>query len=98
MLEANIKRGHVRVEMKGYKRYRVSSQRFSNKPMNVEFVVVLDTHKASDVSIDELHHSVTAKETSVLNGHKEYATQKQVQLALFEGAREEYVTEASAQN
>lgn len=98
MLEANIKRGHVRVEMKGYKRYRVSSQRFSNKPMNVEFVVVLDTHKASDVSIDELHHSVTAKETSVLNGHKEYATQKQVQLALFEGSREEYVTEASAQN
>lgn len=98
MLEANIKRGHVRVEMKGYKRYRVSSQRFSNKPMNVEFVVVLDTHKTSDVSIDELHHSVTAKETSVLNGHKEYATQKQVQLALFEGAREEYVTEASAQN
>lgn len=98
MLEANIMRGHVRVEMKGYKRYRVSSQRFSNKPMNVEFVVVLDTHKASDVSIDELHHSVTAKETSVLNGHKEYATQKQVQLALFEGAREEYVTEESAQN
>src|SRR5690606_4654466 len=39
ILEANIHRGHVRIEMKGYKRYRVSSQRFSHKPMNVEFVV-----------------------------------------------------------
>ena len=31
--------------MQGYKRYRVSSQRFSQKPMNVEFVLVLDTHR-----------------------------------------------------
>jgi adenine-specific DNA-methyltransferase len=92
MLEANIRRGHVRIEMKGYKRYRVSSQRFSDKPMNVEFVVILDTHRTSDVSVDELHHSVTAKEESVLNGHREYASDKQAQLTLFEGAREEYVT------
>jgi adenine-specific DNA-methyltransferase len=98
MLEANINRGHVRIEMKGYKRYRVSSQRFSNKPMNVEFVIVLDTHKASDVSVDELHHSVTAKEESVLNGHREYAIQKQEQLVLFEGARGQYVTQTSTQN
>lgn len=98
MLEANINRGHIRIEMKGYKRYRVSSQRFSNKPMNVEFVIVLDTHRASDISVDEIHHSVTAKEESVLNGHREYAVQKQAQLVLFEGAREEYVTQASTQN
>jgi adenine-specific DNA-methyltransferase len=56
--------------MKGYKRYRVSSQRFSDKPMNVEFVVVLDTHRKSDVSVDEMRNSIITKEESVLNGHK----------------------------
>lgn len=92
MLAANIRRGHVRIEMKGYKRYRVSSQRFSNKPMNVEFVIVLDTHRRSDVTLDELQQAVTSKEESVLNGHHEYAIPKQAQLTLFEGAREQYVT------
>lgn len=92
MLAANIRRGHVRIEMKGYKRYRVSSQRFSDKPMNVEFVIVLDTHRRSDVSLDELQQAVTSKEESVLNGHHEYVIQKQAQLTLFEGAREQYVT------
>ncbi len=95
MLEANIRRGHVRIEMKGYKRYRVSSQRFSNKPMNVEFVVVLDTHRASDVSLDELHRSITAKEESLLNGHREYAIQKPAQPARLEGARAARLRRAS---
>ena len=44
MLQANVARGQVSLVMQGYKRYRVSSQRFSKKPMNVEFVLVLDTH------------------------------------------------------
>ncbi len=69
MLLANIERGRVYVEMKGYKRYRVSSQRFSDKPMNVEFVVVLDTHRRSDISIDELKHAVKSKEEMVLKCH-----------------------------
>ena len=46
--------GTSRVVMQGYKRYRVSSQRFSKKPMNVEFVLVLDTHRKSKTSADEL--------------------------------------------
>ena len=98
MLEANIGRGHVRIEMKGYKRYRVSSQRFSHKPMNVEFVIVLDAHRESDVSLDELRHAVTAKEESVLNGHREYEIQKQAQLTLFEGPREQYVAKTPAED
>ena len=49
MLRSNVERGHVSVVMQGYKRYRVSSQRFSKKPMNVEFVLVVDTHRKSDV-------------------------------------------------
>lgn len=71
MLEANIGRGHVRVEMKGYKRYRVSSQRFSCKPMNVEFVIVVDTQRDADVSLDALCHAVKATEKSVLGEHPE---------------------------
>jgi adenine-specific DNA-methyltransferase len=90
MLAANIGRGHVRIEMRGYKRYRVSSQRFSEKPMNVEFVIVLDTHRESDVSVDQLRNTVQSKEDSVLNGHPEYVIEKQAQLMLFEGAREPY--------
>lgn len=60
LLEANLRRGRVRLEMKGYKRYRVSSQRFSARPMNVEFVVVLDTQRAADRSSDELLHAALA--------------------------------------
>ena len=45
LLESNVRRGHVSLVMQGYKRYRVSSQRFSKKPMNVEFVLVLDTER-----------------------------------------------------
>jgi adenine-specific DNA-methyltransferase len=94
MLAANIGRGHVRIEMRGYKRYRVSSQRFSEKPMNVEFIIVLDTHRKSDVSVDELRNAVRSKEETVLNGHPEYVIEKQAQLMLFEGSREPYGTQA----
>jgi adenine-specific DNA-methyltransferase len=71
LLAANLQRGRVRVEMKGYKRYRVSSQRFSHKPMNVEFVVVLDTRRKSDASADELEALITSREASELRRHPE---------------------------
>lgn len=90
MLASNIERGHVRIQMKGYKRYRVSSQRFSEKPMNVEFVIVLDTHQKSDVSADQLRQAVDSKEETILNHHPEYVIQQQSQLMLFEGAQEQY--------
>ena len=68
MLLTNVERGHVDVEMQAYKRYRVSSQRFSKKPMNVEFVLVLDTRRESDVSADQLTETIEAAETNVLSG------------------------------
>lgn len=71
LLQANAERGRVRVEMQGYKRYRVSTQRFSEKPMNVEFVVVLDTHHRADVSADELCEQIGAAERRVLARHPE---------------------------
>jgi adenine-specific DNA-methyltransferase len=66
MLAANVARGHARVETRGYKRYRVSAQRFSEKPMNVEFVIVLDTHRKPDVSVEELREAIQSKERTVL--------------------------------
>jgi adenine-specific DNA-methyltransferase len=71
LLSANAERGHVGIEMKGYKRYRVSSQRFSEKPMNVEFIIVLDTHSKSSATVEELQHSILSAEQSVLNDHPE---------------------------
>jgi adenine-specific DNA-methyltransferase len=74
MLQSNVDRGQVSVVMQGYKRYRVSSQRFSEKPMNVEFVLVLDTHGKRQTSVDELRNTIQRHETTVLRGHSECQT------------------------
>jgi hypothetical protein len=70
--------------MKGYKRYRVSSQRFSHKPLNIEFVIVLDTRRKSDVSVDELGELIARSEASALSRHPETAMRESSQLTLFE--------------
>ncbi len=71
LLEANAARGRVRIEMQGYKRYRVSSQRFSKKPMNVEFVIVVDTRRPCNTSVDELLEQIESAENEVLSAHRE---------------------------
>jgi adenine-specific DNA-methyltransferase len=43
MLEANLAREKVQVFQQSYKRYRMSAQRFSRKPLNVEFMLMTDT-------------------------------------------------------
>ena len=80
MLRTNAERGHVRIEMRGYKRYRVSSQRFSHKPMNVEMVIVLDTQKNRSIDVDELIAEITSTEQHVLNNHRETADEHQLML------------------
>ena len=80
MLQANAGHGHIQVEMKGYKRYRVSSQRFSKKPMNVELVVVLDTRKKKSNHIDELLAQIMATEHTVLKNHREMSDEHQLML------------------
>lgn len=80
MLQANADRGHVHIDMKGYKRYRVSSQRFSKKPMNVEVVIVLDTHKNKKDPIDELLTQITSTEKYVLENHRETSDERQLML------------------
>ena len=71
LLQYNVQRGRVSVVMQGYKRYRVSSQRFSKKPMNVEFVLVVDTHRKSQTSADDLEATIREHEKGVLLAHAE---------------------------
>ncbi len=71
MLQANVARGQVSLLMQGYKRYRVSSQRFSKKPMNVEFVLVLDTRGESKTSAEQLRETIEECEEKVLCNHSE---------------------------
>jgi adenine-specific DNA-methyltransferase len=71
MLQSNVARGHVSVVMQGYKRYRVSSQRFSEKPMNVEFVLTIDTQRKNTLSVDQLTDMIRSQENKVLDAHPE---------------------------
>lgn len=71
LLRSNVERGRVAIEMQGYKRYRVSSQRFSKKPMNVEFVLIVDTRRRGGSSADELHGMIDEHERQVLSDHPE---------------------------
>lgn len=85
LLAANVRLGDVCVESRGYKRYRVSSQRFSSKPMNVEFVVVLDKRRRPSASVDELTDEVLLAERTVLANHPENHVAAEAQLSFSEG-------------
>lgn len=71
LIEANTQRGHVSVVMRGYKRYRVSSQRFSAKPMNAEFVLLVDTHARNRTDPEALEQAILASERATLERHPE---------------------------
>lgn len=71
LVAANLRRGSVQVLTKGYKRYRVSSQRFSAKPMNVEFVLLTNTTAASDATVDDIVERILAEERRVISAHPE---------------------------
>ena len=48
LLEAAAGRGKLSCVLASYKRYRVSSQRMSAKPRNIEFVLTIDTAQVGD--------------------------------------------------
>jgi adenine-specific DNA-methyltransferase len=73
LLSTSVQRGHTSVVMRGYKRYRVSSQRFSQKPMNVEFILVTDTSRRAKTSAGALLRSIQRQERLVLLNHPESA-------------------------
>lgn len=58
MIEANLALGDARVFAQPYKRYRVSSQRYSERPQTVEFVLLTKIGRPSAVSIDEITDAI----------------------------------------
>ena len=74
MVAACVARGETRVFVRGYKRYRVSSQRMSAKPMNVEFVLLSDTTVPARTSVEALVATIFDAERHVLDAHPQTAT------------------------
>lgn len=71
-IESCLARGATSVLSEPYKRYRVSTQRFSKKPMNVEFIAVIDcSRRDSTVSATELVRQIRASESEALAKHRE---------------------------
>jgi len=64
-------RGAAAVFVQSYKRYRVSSQRFSAKPMNAEFVILIDTGRSATASADAIIAAIIAEEKRALRDHRE---------------------------
>jgi adenine-specific DNA-methyltransferase len=71
LVELACHRGHTRAVTRRYKRYRVSSQRYSPRSFNVEFVLVIDGQSGPDVSraaglVAEIRRSERANEQDEL--------------------------------
>jgi len=71
LVASNVRIGRVQVLTKGYKRYRVSSQRFSAKPMNVEFILLTETSANPDGGVEEIVERILSEERSVIERHPE---------------------------
>lgn len=73
MARAACARGATQVFVQPYKRYRVSAQRFSAKPMNAEFVLLIDTGRAAACSAEAICAVIAEEEHRALSGHREMA-------------------------
>ena len=72
LIEACLQRGHTDFVMQDYKRYRVSSQRFSHKPMNVELILIVDTKKShTGISAEAICDHILHTEEAALSCHSE---------------------------
>ena len=81
-----IKRGHTDFVLQQYKRYRVSSQRFSLKPVNVELILIVDTKRTHQgLDAEEICCRIMQAEEMALVQHPETAPAETEQLALFGG-------------
>lgn len=68
-------RGRVTVvRLNEYKRYRVSRQRFSKKPLNIEFVLCVDTLRPAEAgTVDRVCTRISRAERAALEAHPETA-------------------------
>ena len=72
LVEACLKRGHTDFVTQQYKRYRVSAQRYSQKPLNVEIVLIIDTGRShTGPSAEAICSSIRAAEETALNSREE---------------------------
>jgi len=72
LVEACIRRGHTEFVLQQYKRYRVSSQRFSDKPLNVELILIVDTQKShTGLGAEAICESILYMEEAALCRHPE---------------------------
>lgn len=58
MIHCNCNRGKVYVFARAYKRYRVSSQRYSHKPRNIEFVILTQTRQSASQSARNIAQAI----------------------------------------
>jgi adenine-specific DNA-methyltransferase len=71
VIDICTERGATQVLWRSYKRYRVSSQRFSHKPLTVEFVLVVDTgRRHTGRSAEELCEQIRAVEREAIDNHQ----------------------------
>ena len=67
-----LQRGHTEVMCYAHKRYRVSAQRVSAKPITVEFVLIINTQKKHrGLSVDALCEKIRLAEITALHHHAE---------------------------
>jgi adenine-specific DNA-methyltransferase len=74
LVSACAQRGNTEFVLRKYKRYRVSSQRFSYKPLNVEFVLIVDTRKKhGGPGVEHMCELILKAEQAALDTHPETA-------------------------
>ncbi len=81
LVRINCETGDTRVVMQGYKRYRVSTQRFSTKPLNVEFILICQAGVPCRRTPDAIVREILSLEKTVLEAHPETSSP---QPSLFE--------------
>jgi adenine-specific DNA-methyltransferase len=69
LLRATVARGDTSVFLRTYKRYRVSAQRLSERPVNVEFVLLTRTGGRRRLSAEALAARIRGAERAALAAH-----------------------------
>ncbi|MDD5586039.1 MAG: DNA adenine methylase [Alphaproteobacteria bacterium] len=71
LVRAACRTGATSVVTQGYKRYRVSRQRFSEKPLNVEFVLITKKGAKGGGTASAIAQHILKQETEALDNHHE---------------------------
>jgi len=66
LIKANHAIGDVQIFTRPYKRYRVSSQRYSAKPLNIEFILLTKIGAKPQSSVDALSKFILRQESELL--------------------------------